>query len=77
MLSRVLAEIEAANGVIRVPELSRKLDIDSAALEGMLTFLERKGHLGRRDIAQEVKSSVCARCALSRAGCSATCSTRE
>jgi DNA-binding MarR family transcriptional regulator len=77
MLSRVLVEIEAANGVILVPELSRKLDIDSAALEGMLTFLERKGRLRRQDIAQEARSSVCVRCALSRFGCSATCSTRE
>jgi len=77
MLSRVLAEIEAANGVLRVLELSRKLDIDSAPLEGMLAFLERKGHLRRRHIAQELKSPACARCALSTAGGSATCSTRE
>jgi FeoC like transcriptional regulator len=77
MLKRILAEIEMADGAIQVTELSRKLDIDPAALAGMIAFLQRKGHLGYRDMTQEAKSSACAGCALSGTRCSAAFAPRE
>jgi len=45
MLNQVLHEIENARGPLTVNELSRKLGIDPAALEGMIEFWVRKGRL--------------------------------
>jgi len=45
MLKQLLVEIKNSHGTIALNELSRKLDIDSGALEGMLTYWAQKGHL--------------------------------
>jgi DNA-binding Lrp family transcriptional regulator len=45
MLNQVLSEIQQANGPITINELSRKMGIDSSALQGMIDFWVRKGRL--------------------------------
>lgn len=55
MLHQVLSEIKNARGPITVSELSRKLGIQPAALEGMIEFWVRKGRLQRDD--QEIGES--------------------
>jgi hypothetical protein len=45
MLPRVLQEMEAAGETVSLDELSRRLDIEPGALEGMLQFLVRKGRI--------------------------------
>ena len=45
MLNRVLNEIKQANGPVLLADLSRKLDIEPDALQGMIAFLVRKGRL--------------------------------
>lgn len=45
MLWNVLREVEAAQGPLDLNELSRRLDIDRSALEGMIRFWVRKGRL--------------------------------
>jgi len=45
MLSQLLREIEAAQGVISLNDLSHKLAVEPGALEGMIQFWIRKGRL--------------------------------
>ncbi len=45
MLRQVLREIEAAQGLINLNDLSHKLGIDRSALEGVIQFWVRKGRL--------------------------------
>ena len=45
MLQLILQEIELAGGTVNLADLSRKLDIEPGALEGMLEFWVRKGRL--------------------------------
>ncbi len=45
MLWKVLQEVEAAQGLLDLNELSRRLDIDRSALDGMIQFWVRKGRL--------------------------------
>jgi hypothetical protein len=45
MLSQILAEFQQAHGPLCLDELSRKLDIETSALEGMLQTLVRRGRL--------------------------------
>jgi len=59
MLYQVLQEIEEATGPILVTDLGRKLDIDPAALLGMIEFWVRKGRL-RDDDAVLEEGIVCA-----------------
>jgi Mn-dependent DtxR family transcriptional regulator len=47
MLSRILEEIRGAEQPISKAELSRKLDVDASALEGMLEQLANQGKLRR------------------------------
>jgi hypothetical protein len=47
MLQQVLHEITTARGPITISELSRKMGIETAALEGMIEFWVRKGRLQR------------------------------
>jgi hypothetical protein len=49
MLTQILHEIETAQGPITVRELSRKLEIDPQALEGMLEFWVCKGRIQNDD----------------------------
>jgi hypothetical protein len=44
-LKRVLDEIQSARGPISVAELSRRLDVEQSALEGMIDFWIQKGRL--------------------------------
>lgn len=45
MLQLILQEIESAGGTVNLADLSRKLDVEPGALEGMLEFWVRKGRL--------------------------------
>lgn len=49
MLNQVLREIETAQGPITVHELSRKLEVEPNALEGMIQFWVRKGRIQNDD----------------------------
>ncbi len=54
MLQKVLTEIKAARGTIRLDELSRKTGVERSVLEGMITFLTQKGLLKDEEQAVEV-----------------------
>ncbi len=45
MLNQILTEIQQASGPITINELSRRMGIDSSALQGMIDFWVRKGRL--------------------------------
>ena len=45
MLNQILKEIETAQGVVDINQLSRKTGIERPALEGMLQTLEAMGRL--------------------------------
>lgn len=47
MLNAVLKAVQESQGPIRLQELSQKLDIDPAVLDGMLEFWIRKGRIQR------------------------------
>ncbi len=66
MLQLILQEIEAAGGTISLAGLSRKLDVDPGALDGMLEFWVRKGRLQRNSYQGD---GVCS----PLAGCGGTC----
>jgi hypothetical protein len=59
MLHQVLHEIERANGPITLNELSRRLDMEASALQGMIEFWVRKGRL-RDDEAATAEATACA-----------------
>jgi DNA-binding Lrp family transcriptional regulator len=58
MLTQVLTEIQQANGPITINELSRRLGIESSALQGMIDFWVRKGRL-RDDDAAVAEEGAC------------------
>ncbi|WP_448542722.1 FeoC-like transcriptional regulator [Roseiflexus sp.] len=60
MLYQILEALEAANGPVSLDELSRQLQIEPGALEGMIAFWVRKGRL---------KDTVVGGCASGRSGC--------
>ncbi|MEX1248099.1 MAG: FeoC-like transcriptional regulator [Anaerolineales bacterium] len=64
MLSRVLREMQAAQGTLRLDELAAKVNIEPSALKGMIEFWVGKGRLQMGD---EVNASPCA------ATCGSTC----
>lgn len=66
MLSRILEEFEQTGGPATLTEMSRRLDVERSALEGMLQFLVRKGKL--REV--HPGSDACAHC-ISHASCDA------
>lgn len=68
MLQRILRELESAKGAANLNELSRKLDVEQSALEGMVQFWVRKGRLMDEDAAALNARAFCA----SRS-CGATC----
>jgi len=45
MLNQIIQEIEQARGSITISELSRKVGVEPAALEGMIQFWVQKGRL--------------------------------
>ncbi|MBN2499341.1 MAG: hypothetical protein JXB38_01160 [Anaerolineales bacterium] len=49
MLNQIIQAIEAAEGSIDLHALSRQLDIEPGALQGMLDFLVRKGRIQTGD----------------------------
>ena len=56
MLYQILEALEAANGPVSLDELSRQLQIEPGALEGMIAFWVRKGRL------KDTAVSGCAGC---------------
>ena len=63
MLIQLLKEIENSNGVIRISELSKKLDADPAVVEGMLEHWVRKGRIQRSgDYLSACKPNACSQC---------------
>ena len=53
MLSLLLEELKSAESALNINELSRKLDIDRSALEGMIDYLVKKGKLQDDDKAYD------------------------
>ncbi|MBN2048104.1 MAG: hypothetical protein JW750_09695, partial [Anaerolineaceae bacterium] len=45
MLGKILKEIESADGVISLEQLSQKMGVQSSALEGMIEMLIQRGKL--------------------------------
>lgn len=63
MLNEIIREIENSRGPLTVKELSRKLDIEESAIEGMLQFLQRKGRINvQRACEGESCVGTCAGC---------------
>ena len=58
MLNQVLHAIENAQGPITIRELSRNLEIDPNALEGMIQFWVRKGRIQNDDDAASCDGGV-------------------
>jgi len=72
MLSLVLQEIAQSNYPVSLADLSRKLEIERGALEGMLAYWVRKGRL--RDADGPVESGCGSNGANSISGvCGSTC----
>ncbi len=67
MLKQVLQEVEAAQGPLDLNELSRRLNVERGALDGMVQFWIRKGRLV--DDLDE-SDSACATTTGSCSGCS-------
>jgi hypothetical protein len=65
MISQVLREIKKSGSTISLDELSRRLEIEASALEGMLEYCVRKGIL--RD--SEEESSHGGGCNCDSGGC--------
>jgi len=68
MLWQILHEVEAAQGPLDLNELSRRLDIERSALDGMIQFWVRKGRLVDDAVVAGQATTVCASHACSR-GC--------
>lgn len=68
MLWKILQEVEAAQGPLDLNELSRRLDIERSALDGMIQFWVRKGRLVDDAAVAGQATTVCASHACSR-GC--------
>jgi DNA-binding HxlR family transcriptional regulator len=66
MLSQILQELERADGVIDLNELSRRLGVQRSALDGMIETLVRKGRLRQVEVGET--PPLCASCA-KRSGC--------
>jgi len=64
ILTRILDILRAAQGPIEIRDLARQLDIEPAALEGMLATLRQMGHLAEVSCG----SQHCDTCR-ARAGC--------
>ena len=68
MLNQVLQEIETAQSALNLGDLSRKLGIERSALDGMIQFWVRKGHLVDDAGAETQAGAVC-----SIGSCGASC----
>ncbi len=68
MLWKILHEVEAAQGPLDLNELSRRLDIERSALDGMIQFWVRKGRLIDDAVVAGQATTVCASYACGR-GC--------
>lgn len=70
MLYQLLYEIKSAPGPLNLAELAERLNVEPAALNGMIDFLVKKGRLHRDEItcAADHANSACGACA-----CSANC----
>jgi hypothetical protein len=69
MLNAVLKAVQQSQGPLRIQELSRELNIDPGALEGMLEFWIRKGRIQReRGTYAGCEQSAC--CPVSCKSCS-------
>jgi hypothetical protein len=64
MLWKVLHEVERAQGPLDLNELSRRLDIERSALDGMIQFWVRKGRL-----VDDSAGAGCATVACANHGC--------
>ena len=61
MLNKVLQEIQAAQGTIRLNEMAARIGVDASALEGMIAFWVSKGKL--KPVSMETDVSCAAPCA--------------
>jgi hypothetical protein len=72
VLERILRELDQTSGPVCLNDLSRKLGVELDALEGMVSFLERRGRLKR---VSGVTSTVCSTLSAEMAN-SASCATQ-
>ncbi|NSW54258.1 MAG: helix-turn-helix domain-containing protein [Anaerolineae bacterium] len=64
MLTRILEEIRAAQGPLSLRDLSRRLDVQPSALQGMLTQLLRMGKLEiEQEMPADASCTSCSGCA--------------
>ncbi|MGQ9926246.1 MAG: FeoC-like transcriptional regulator [Chloroflexaceae bacterium] len=67
MLQQVLQALETTSGPLSLDELSRRLEIERSALEGMIAFWVRKGRL--QASAGRACGHGCGHCGLRAEGC--------
>lgn len=74
MLSRILEEIRSAGSAVNLEELSRRLEVERSALEGMIDHLVRQGKLqdDAASAAADLASAAMPACA--RSSCGGSCS---
>jgi hypothetical protein len=68
MLQQILDQVRLTDSSVRLSELSDKLGIERGALEGMVTYLVRRGKLQDDDEHQAKVMPVCA-----GSGCGGSC----
>lgn len=69
MLNEILYEIENSKGAFNLNDLSRKLEIDRSALDGMIQMLVHKGRLVDADAVEMGAGGSC-----STGSCGTSCS---
>jgi hypothetical protein len=72
MLSRILEEIQSAGAGVHLDELSRRLEVERSALEGMIDHLVRQGKLQDEDASSAAAVPACA-----SGGCGGSCPGSE
>lgn len=68
MINQILQEIKNSNEPFSITAFSEKLDIDQAALEGILTYCVKKGRLLVNGLDNNTQSAICA-----SGGCGSSC----
>lgn len=68
LVRQVIDSVRASGGVVSLPELSKELGVQPAALHGILQFCAQKGYLkldfSSQDGCQACKVSGCGTCSI-------------
>jgi len=60
LVRQVVEAVQASGGVVSLPELSKQLNIQPAALQGILQFCAQKGYIKVDFASQTAGCSTCA-----------------